>query len=181
MPNRGRPRLNRTPEEIEILRQQRNERQRQKRRESAQNENRPIRSVGRPRTHRTSEEEQIIRNQRIEQQRERRLNYAPEDQEMIRKQIRDQVGESRANARNNRIDRLRNIINDRQITDCTENYLGKMNVECIHCKARHFEGEKVNRGNSFNDCCNHGKVILEKDKEFPPLLKSFFLRRNETV
>ena len=50
-----------------------------------------------------------------------------------------------------------------------------MNVACIHCKALHFESEKVtNKGCSFNDCCSHGAVKLEPMPEFPEFLKSLF-------
>jgi hypothetical protein len=39
--------------------------------------------------------------------------------------------------------------------------LGPMNIECTHCKALHFKGQRVsNKGDSFYDCCGHGKVIL---------------------
>ena len=43
-----------------------------------------------------------------------------------------------------------------------ENYIGEMNIECEHCKAKHFIAEKPsNKGNFFNDCCNHGKVQVK--------------------
>lgn len=50
-----------------------------------------------------------------------------------------------------------------------------MNIECHHCSAKHFSQEKIQgKGNSFNDCCNHGKVILDNLPEFPSDLKSLF-------
>ena len=48
-------------------------------------------------------------------------------------------------------------------------------VLCVHCRAKHFPAEKVsNKGNSFNDCCSHGKVILETLPEPPLILKQLF-------
>ena len=43
---------------------------------------------------------------------------------------------------------------------CEEvHYLGTMNVECRPCKAQHFSQERISgKGDSFNDCCRHGKV-----------------------
>lgn len=46
---------------------------------------------------------------------------------------------------------------------------------CIHCRAKHFKAEKVVRkGNSFNDYCNHGKVILKPLPDPPADLKQLF-------
>ncbi|XP_044014008.1 uncharacterized protein LOC122856401 [Aphidius gifuensis] len=56
-----------------------------------------------------------------------------------------------------------------------EHYLGPMNILCIHCKAKHFESEKVwHKGKSFNDCCSHGKVKLDPLPELPLVLKELF-------
>ena len=47
-----------------------------------------------------------------------------------------------------------------------------MNVECVHCSAKHFSSERVtNKGNSFNDCFNHGNVELNNTPQFPQELK----------
>ncbi|KAL7079361.1 hypothetical protein ACQ4LE_001408 [Meloidogyne hapla] len=54
-----------------------------------------------------------------------------------------------------------------------------MNFECAHCGALHFPEEKIgNKGNSFNDCCHHGKVNLSMipENDFPDLLKNLFMR-----
>jgi hypothetical protein len=71
------------------------------------------------------------------------------------------------NLRNNRVfERNRGI---------QEHYLGAMNTLCMHCNAKHFESEKVaNKGNSFNDCCSHGTVRLDKIPDFPNLLHDLF-------
>ena len=53
-----------------------------------------------------------------------------------------------------------------------EHYLGEMNVLCGHCNAKHFQSEKVNRGDSFNDCCGHGSVELPNIQDFPNDLQS---------
>ena len=43
-----------------------------------------------------------------------------------------------------------------------------MNIECIHSSAKHFPNERVDRKcDSFNDCCNHGKIELNQIHDFP--------------
>ncbi|XP_034945195.1 uncharacterized protein [Chelonus insularis] len=57
----------------------------------------------------------------------------------------------------------------------SEHYIGKMDVYCCHCNAKHFNAEKVaNKGMSFNDCCHHGEVKLDPLPDFPAFLKSLF-------
>ena len=54
------------------------------------------------------------------------------------------------------------------VPEIIKSFLGEMNIECVHCKAKHFSGERVSRkGNSFHDCCSHGNVKLLSDPEFP--------------
>ena len=61
-----------------------------------------------------------------------------------------------------------------QKSNVDEYYLGKMDVLCSHCNAKHFTAEKVfNKGNSFNDCCGHGTVKLEAIPDFPDNLRSY--------
>ena len=56
----------------------------------------------------------------------------------------------------------------RQNNNINENYLGKIDVLCKHCNAKHFTAEKVlNKVNSFNDCCGHGSIQLEPIPDFP--------------
>ena len=55
-----------------------------------------------------------------------------------------------------------------------ENYIGQMNILCSSCKAKHFAAEKVAKKTSFDDCCNHGKTILESLPDTPAELKSLF-------
>lgn len=51
--------------------------------------------------------------------------------------------------------------------------LSAMNIPCLHCGALHFDEERTTKNsNSFNDCCRHGKVILERIPDPPPILKS---------
>lgn len=65
--------------------------------------------------------------------------------------------------------------NDDYLNNILEHYLGPMNVLCVHCEAKHFKSEKVsNKGNSFNDCCSHGKVVFEPLPDPPEILKKFF-------
>ena len=81
-------------------------------------------------------------------------------------------------AENQRIRRqaARNIINDEHRNAATQrDYLGKMDVLCVHCEAKHFVAEKVaNKGLSFNDCCSHGAVHLEPTPAFPDELMRLF-------
>ena len=64
-----------------------------------------------------------------------------------------------------------------QSTDNVELFsLGPLNVECCKCTALHFDKENVtgkNKG-SFNDCCKHGKALLNEYPELPELLKKLF-------
>lgn len=64
-----------------------------------------------------------------------------------------------------------------QIRDNIERYrIGPMNVNCIHCNARHFKTEQVSRKQrSFMDCCAHGKVKLKVAPKYPDVLKELFV------
>ena len=66
------------------------------------------------------------------------------------------------------------VIHKVEFNSCAEHYIGEINVLCIHCGAKHFSQEKVSSQNSFDDCCNHGKVILERLQNFPDELKELF-------
>ncbi|KYM94629.1 ATP-dependent DNA helicase PIF1 [Cyphomyrmex costatus] len=55
-----------------------------------------------------------------------------------------------------------------------------MDVSCIHCNAKHFAAERIsNKGDSFHDCCNHGKVYLEPLPEFPHFLRALYEGNHE--
>ena len=54
-----------------------------------------------------------------------------------------------------------------------------MNILCTHCHAKHFPQEKVQNKTSFDDWCNHGKVILQQVPEFPNELKQLFQGTHE--
>lgn len=63
-----------------------------------------------------------------------------------------------------------NNVNNINENPILENYIGQMNVLCMHCNAKHFKNEMVsNKGNSFNDCCRHGEVNLDPPPDFPIL------------
>jgi len=63
-----------------------------------------------------------------------------------------------------------------QLQNITEHYIGEMNIFCEHCCAKHFKSEKVaNKGNSFNDCCNHGSVRLNSLPQPPDELYELFV------
>ncbi|XP_051154931.1 uncharacterized protein LOC127277677 [Leptopilina boulardi] len=68
-----------------------------------------------------------------------------------------------------------NLLENARLNKILEHYLGDMNVLCTHCKAKHFKAEKVGKkGNSFNDCCSHGKVVLDPLPDPPEILKNLF-------
>uniref|UniRef100_A0A6V7KNI6 Helitron helicase-like domain-containing protein n=1 Tax=Bracon brevicornis TaxID=1563983 RepID=A0A6V7KNI6_9HYME len=66
-----------------------------------------------------------------------------------------------------------NILRNTTTEDINEHYIGPMDVLCCHCKAIHFEAEKV-RKDSFNDCCSHGEVALEPLPTPPLILQNLF-------
>lgn len=49
-----------------------------------------------------------------------------------------------------------------------------MDTLCSSCGARHFKSEKVSKRSTFNDCCCHGTVELNKLPDIPRELKSLF-------
>lgn len=60
-----------------------------------------------------------------------------------------------------------------------EHYLGKMATKCSVCGALHFEQELPQKKTSFNDCCRHGKVLLDWDtSSFPEELKKLLTRNH---
>ncbi|XP_051160511.1 uncharacterized protein LOC127290984 [Leptopilina boulardi] len=70
---------------------------------------------------------------------------------------------------------IENLCNNCTDTVIEEHYSGEMNILCKHCNAKHFKAEQVpNKKNSFNDCCKHGKVILEDLPKPPLILQSLF-------
>ena len=50
-----------------------------------------------------------------------------------------------------------------------------MNVECSVCTGLHFSEEKVEGKSSFNDCCSHGKCLLEELPVIPDELQNLFM------
>lgn len=66
-------------------------------------------------------------------------------------------------------------LSDSVLVSCVkEHYSGEMKTLCKHCNAKHFQAEKVNKMNSFNDCCKHGEVILKDLPNPPAILQSLF-------
>ena len=57
-------------------------------------------------------------------------------------------------------------------------YLGPMTVECSKCTALHFQADRLTDRNktSFNDCCKHGKAIINEYPALPELLTNLFLK-----
>lgn len=63
--------------------------------------------------------------------------------------------------------------------DVDEHYLGSMTSKCTVCGALHFAQEQPQKKTTFNDCCRHGKVLIEWDtRDFPSELKKLFLREH---
>ena len=52
-----------------------------------------------------------------------------------------------------------------------------MNQICLHCQAKHFQGEK-GHDNKFNTCCAKGKVILPDPGPFPELLEALITKNH---
>ena len=107
--------------------------------------------------------------------------YSPEDQITYDRNRRIQRAENQRRRRQ----AARNTINDqaREIQQpifeydpvIQQDYLGKMDILCIHCKASHFLLERVsNRGLSFNDYCSHGAVKQDPIPTFPKDLTKMF-------
>uniref|UniRef100_A0A915M2W0 Helitron helicase-like domain-containing protein n=1 Tax=Meloidogyne javanica TaxID=6303 RepID=A0A915M2W0_MELJA len=125
----------------------------------------------------------IRRENENEEENEQRLQ-----QQMIRQRIRreNELDEERVMRLDQRNLRYRNRLRDEirlfaagDHRNVIVNRLGRMNVKCTHCGALHFPEEKIgNKGNSFNNCCHHGKVNLNliPESNFPVLLKNLFLR-----
>ena len=89
----------------------------------------------------------FVNNTLSEENRERTLFHAE------RRRYRNQA--LRADRMNlNEAVRHHNSNNDRDLRAPTsEDYLGPMNIACMHCGALHFADKKVsNKGLSFNDC-----------------------------
>ena len=108
-----------------------------------------------------------------------RVNRTPEEQLAFTQQQRQRAVERqrqrRAEARQNNMQEVRNRRINTNTPIINRHYIGKMDVKCMHCNAKHFAAERVcNRGNSFSDCCSHGSVKLERHPEFPTELKSLF-------
>ena len=59
-----------------------------------------------------------------------------------------------------------------------ENYLGPMDTICKYCSAKHFKNEANSTGR-FTNCCQNGKVHLEKLEEAPELIKTLLNTDNE--
>ncbi|XP_034934873.1 uncharacterized protein [Chelonus insularis] len=67
------------------------------------------------------------------------------------------------------------VIQNQNVNDINEYFIGEMDVLCRHCNAKHFSQEKVfAKGNSFNDCCNHGKVSFQRPPSIPDKLRMLF-------
>ncbi|XP_058810633.1 uncharacterized protein LOC131675610 [Phymastichus coffea] len=100
----------------------------------------------------------------------RHVRRTPQEQEQYQqaKRVRD-----RENARRRR-QAARDATYQRNET-IESDYLGPMDVLCLHCEAKHFKDERIsNKGFSFHECCNHGSVSLDPLPEFPSQLYKLF-------
>ncbi len=53
--------------------------------------------------------------------------------------------------------------------------LGQMESECTHCGALHFQEEMTGRDtDSFSNCCQKGKIQMDRLPEYPEFLKMSF-------
>ncbi|XP_058799382.1 uncharacterized protein LOC131668913 [Phymastichus coffea] len=119
----------------------------------------------------------------------RKILSSPEEEQNYQIEKRMRYSENQRNrrqaARNNSINDAQqnavnqatrnNSLNNKQNSIVEENYLGKMDTLCTHCNAKHFDSERVQRkGLSFNDCCSHGAVALDRTLDFPQELAFLF-------
>ena len=144
--NRGRPRLRRTSENESVVQERQGN-------PLAEIRNRFIVNVD-------INLEQVVADDNI-RLRDRENDDEPDEFERRRRQI---------NSENRAL--RRHAMNNFESNNINEHYLGEMNVLCRHCNAKHFQSEKVNRGDSFNDCCGHESVELPNIPDFLDDLQS---------
>ena len=128
---------------------------------------------------RTPEEEAAREERQRIQVIERMRRYRERLAERNRERNEERAQENATEFEQYRQERCREILrrcrNNREIIPVIggEHYLGPMDVNCTHCNAKHFSAERVsNKGDSFNDCCSHGAVRLEKLPEYLEQLRS---------
>ncbi|KAI1697305.1 hypothetical protein Ddc_19796 [Ditylenchus destructor] len=71
------------------------------------------------------------------------------------------------------------------INDITPFSLGSFDYKCKDCGALHFEMEasltelnKRKENRTYDMCCSLGKIVDDKNIEYPPVLKSLFLKKH---
>ncbi|KAI1710584.1 RCC1-like G exchanging factor-like protein [Ditylenchus destructor] len=71
------------------------------------------------------------------------------------------------------------------VNDITPFSLGSFDYKCKDCGALHFEMEaslnelrKPKQNRTYDMCCSLGKIAYEKNPEYPPVLKSLFLKKH---
>lgn len=191
MPSRGRPRIIQSPEEEELLRQRKNERQRQwcleKKLHQTSNEQLSCEQLSQQ-----EEQLQILQDQRNNHIRERyhsnqifrerhnqcviqsrltrQLTQTPEQNETLRIATKSTSSSVEMQDINYQIDNLRHIRNDDTLSNADEHYLGQMDVKCIHCNANHFVEEKV-----------HNKSTQQTHLTIVAIMKKSFLKRIKTI
>lgn len=64
------------------------------------------------------------------------------------------------------------------IEPATRHDLGRMEIECSHCRAYHWMDERVSNSSRtfprFGTCCNHGQVHIQLLREPPAILRGLF-------
>ena len=61
----------------------------------------------------------------------------------------------------------------------TPSNIGRMNIKCRHCGAKHWAGEQKRITNEFNDCCNFGAIEFAPLIAAPPLIEQLFKGQTE--
>ena len=68
------------------------------------------------------------------------------------------------------------ISEERPVLHC----LGRMEVECVNCSAKHFSQEvTVRTVHTFNSCCNFGRINLQPFRNFPDEIRRLFEDQDE--
>ncbi|PAV56584.1 hypothetical protein WR25_23385 [Diploscapter pachys] len=150
-----------------------------------QRENRMQRDTQRHREMRDGESDSQ-REKRLESQAERQRELRDRESDSQRSQRNQQNSQrqvtQRTNARRRRLNETTNLaretIEHEDYIQCLD--VGNLDLECRHCKALFFEGEKVSntaRG-VFTKCCRKGELTLENAFEGYPVDLYKLLTRN---
>ena len=139
----------------------------------------------------TEEERELRRRANSERQRRRRLNSNERNAENERNAQRQRSTRERETSSERQVRRTaaRNAATQRDNVSRRRNagigrlhgerpplhYLGRLEVECESCGAKHFAQERpAPRTCNFNSCCNFGRIRLQMFVNFPREIRDLF-------